>query len=282
MKNLSQKIRIIPRIDIKGNNLVKGINLEGFRALGDANLYIEKYYKDKADEILLNDVVASLYDRASLSNFIRKITERFFIPLIVGGGIKNLKDIEFLLKSGADRIFFNTSIIKNPSLLNQSVKYFGSSTIIASIEAIKIRDKYMCLVNSGREETNLDVTKWAKEIEDRGASEIIITSVSKEGTGNGFDVELINLLSDTISIPFIISGGYGKLKHINEILRFSNISGICIGSALHYSAKNQLKFDTRNYAEGNYEFTNKKIDYKDFKTPTIKKIKNFINKKTNA
>ena len=139
-----------------------------------------------------------------------------------------------------------------------------------------------CLINSGREETNPDVTKWAKEIEDRGASDIIITSVSKEGTGNGFDVELINLLSDTISIPFIISGGYGKLKHINEILRFSNISGICIGSALHYSAKNQLKFDTRNYAEGNYEFTNKKIDYKDFKTTTIKKIKNFINKKTNA
>ncbi len=282
MKNLSQKIRIIPRIDIKGNNLVKGVNLEGFRALGDANLYIEKYYKDEADEILLNDVVASLYDRASLSNFIRKITERFFIPLIVGGGIKNIKDIEFLLKSGADRIFFNSGIIKNPLLLNQSVKYFGSSTIIASIEAIKINNKYMCLVNSGREETNLDVTKWAKEIEERGASEIIITSVSKEGTGNGFDVELINLLNDTISIPFIISGGYGNLRHINEILRFSNISGICIGSALHYSAKNQLKFDTRNYAEGNYEFTNKKINYKDFKTTTIKKIKNFINKKTNA
>ena len=179
MKNLSQKIRIIPRIDIKGNNLVKGVNLEGFRALGDANLYIEKYYKDEADEILLNDVVASLYDRASLSNFIRKIKERFFIPLIVGGGIKNIKDIEFLLKSGADRIFFNSGIIKNPLLLNQSVKYFGSSTIIASIEAIKINNKYMCLVNSGREETNLDVTKWAKEVEDRGASEIIITSVSK-------------------------------------------------------------------------------------------------------
>ena len=132
---MTQNIRLIPRIDIKGNNLVKGVNLEGFRALGDANLYIEKYYKDEADEILLNDVVASLYDRESLNNFIKQITKKIFIPLIVGGGIKSLQDIEYLLKSGADRIFFNSSIIKKPKLLDESVKYFGSSTIIASIEA---------------------------------------------------------------------------------------------------------------------------------------------------
>ena len=234
MKNVIQNLRLIPRIDIKGNNLVKGVNLEGFRALGDANLYIEKYYKDKADEILLNDVVASLYDRDSLNNFVKKITKKIFIPLIVGGGIKNLKDIEHLLKSGADRIFFNSSIIRRPKLLNESVKYFGSSTIIASIEAIKISDRFMCLSDSGREETNFNLVDWAKEIENRGASEIIITSVSHEGRGNGFDLELINLLNETISIPFIVSGGYGKFEHIREVSKFSNLSGICIGSALHY------------------------------------------------
>lgn len=278
MKNAIQNLRLIPRIDIKGNNLVKGINLEGFRALGDANLYIEKYYKDKADEILLNDVVASLYDRDSLNNFVKRITKKIFIPLIVGGGIKNLKDIEYLLKSGADRIFFNSSIIRRPKLLNESVKYFGSSTIIASIEAIKVSNRFMCLTDSGREETNFNVVDWAKEIENRGASEIIITSISHEGRGNGFDLELINLLNKTISIPFIVSGGYGKFEHIKEVLKFSNLSGISIGSALHYSAKNELKIDTKSYNEGNYEFTNKKVNYKNFEKTSVKKIKKFIQK----
>ena len=273
---MTQNLRLIPRIDIKGNNLVKGVNLEGFRALGDANLYIEKYYKDEADEILLNDVVASLYDRESLNNFIKQITKKIFIPLIVGGGIKSLRDIEYLLKSGADRIFFNSSIIKKPKLLDESVKYFGSSTIIASIEAIKVSDKFMCLSDSGREETNLNVINWAKEIENRGASEIMITSINHEGRGNGFDLELINILNETISIPFIISGGYGKFEHIKEVLKFSNLSGISIGSALHYSAKNDLNLDTKNYKEGNYEFTNKKITYKNFEKTSIKRIKKFI------
>ena len=201
---MKKKIRLIPRIDIKGNNLVKGINLEGFRALGDANLYIEKYYNEQADEILLNDVVASLYDRNSLNDFIKKITEKIFVPLIVGGGIKSLKDIEFLLKSGADRVFLNSGIIKKPKLLDESIKYFGSSTILASIEATKINGQFICVTNSGREETNLNVLDWAKKVEDKGVSEIIITSINYEGMGNGFDLELITKLNKSISIPFII------------------------------------------------------------------------------
>jgi len=274
---MKKKIRLIPRIDIKGNNLVKGINLEGFRALGDANLYIEKYYKEQADEILLNDVVASLYDRNSLSNFIKKITEKIFVPLIVGGGIKNLKDIEFLLKSGADRVFLNSGIIKNPKLLDESVKYFGSSTILASIEASKINGQFKCLTNSGREETNLNVLEWAKEVESKGVSEIIITSVNYEGMGNGFDLDLIDKLNKSISIPFIVSGGYGKLDHIKEILKFNGISGISIASALHYSFKNDLRINSEDYKEGNYAFLNKRKKYKNFEKTSINMIKEFIN-----
>ena len=274
---MKKKIRLIPRIDIKGNNLVKGINLEGFRALGDANLYIEKYYNEQADEILLNDVVASLYDRNSLNDFIKKITEKIFVPLIVGGGIKSLKDIEFLLKSGADRVFLNSGIIKKPKLLDESIKYFGSSTILASIEATKINGQFICVTNSGREETNLNVLDWAKKVEDKGVSEIIITSINYEGMGNGFDLELITKLNKSISIPFIISGGYGKLEHIKEIFKFDNLSGISIASALHYSVKNSLKINSNDYNEGNYEFLNKRKKYKDFETTTINKIKKFIN-----
>ena len=274
---MKKKIRLIPRIDIKGNNLVKGINLEGFRALGDANLYIEKYYNEQANEILLNDVVASLYDRNSLNDFIKKITEKIFVPLIVGGGIKSLKDIEFLLKSGADRVFLNSGIIKKPKLLDESIKYFGSSTILASIEATKINGQFICVTNSGREETNLNVLDWAKKVEDKGVSEIIITSINYEGMGNGFDLELITKLNKSISIPFIISGGYGKLEHIKEILKFDNLSGISIASALHYSVKNSLKINSNDYNEGNYEFLNKRKKYKDFETTTISKIRKFIN-----
>ena len=274
---MKKKIRLIPRIDIKGNNLVKGINLEGFRALGDANLYIEKYYNEQADEILLNDVVASLYDRNSLNDFIKKITEKIFVPLIVGGGIKSLKDIEFLLKSGADRVFLNSGIIKKPKLLDESIKYFGSSTILASIEATKINGQFICVTNSGREETNLNVLDWAKKVEDKGVSEIIITSINYEGMGNGFDLELITKLNKSISIPFIMSGGYGKLEHIKEILKFDNLSGISIASALHYSVKNSLKINSNDYNEGNYEFLNKRKKYKDFETTTISKIRKFIN-----
>jgi len=274
---MKKKIRLIPRIDIKGNNLVKGINLEGFRALGDANLYIEKYYNEQADEILLNDVVASLYDRNSLNDFIKKITEKIFVPLIVGGGIKSLKDIEFLLKSGADRVFLNSGIIKKPKLLDESIKYFGSSTILASIEATKINGQFICVTNSGREETNLNVLDWAKKVEDKGVSEIIITSINYEGMGNGFDLELITKLNKSISIPFIISGGYGKLEHIKEILKFNNLSGISIASALHYSVKNSLKINSNDYNEGNYDFLNKRKKYKNFEKTTISKIRKFIN-----
>ncbi len=272
------KIRLIPRLDIKGINLVKGINLEGFRALGDANFYVEKYYKENADEIILNDVVASLYEKNTLNHFIKKISKKIFIPLIVGGGVKTLEEIEFLLKSGADRIFLNSSIIKKPKFLNSAVKYFGSSTIIASIEVVKINNKYFCVSNSGREKSNLNLIKWAQEIESRGASEILLTSVDNDGLGNGFDTDLINILKNKINIPFIISGGYGKLEHIKKNFKKSNLSGISIASALHYSAKNDMKIDLKSYREGNFEFLLKNISYKNFENTNINEIKRYLSK----
>ncbi len=250
----NRNLRIIPRLDVKGQNLVKGIHLEGFRALGNVNDYIEKYYLEEADEILLNDVVASLYNRNTLFNLIKKITKKIFIPLIAGGGIKSLEDIEFLLKSGADRVFLNSSIIKNPRLLSDAVKYFGSSTIIVSIEAIKFKKKYFCLTNSGREETNLEVNSWIKQVEDRGASEIFLTSVDMDGTGRGFDINLISQINKSISIPIIISGGYGKISDIKKILKYKKISAISIGSSLHYSSIKTFKYNFDKFNEGNYEF----------------------------
>jgi len=274
----NNKIRLIPRLDIKGSNLVKGINLEGFRALGDVNSYIEKYYNEQADELILNDVVASLYDRNTLHKLLENTTKKIFIPLIVGGGIRTIKDIEFLLKSGADRVYLNSSIIKNPEFINRSVSYFGSSTIIGSIEVVKVNNKYICVSNSGREESKLDLEQWAKELEERGVSEIFITSVDKDGLGEGFDIDLINILDKTINIPYIISGGYGNPNHLNEIKHFKKLSGISIGSALHYFARNQLKFNLEKFSEGNFKFLEEKNNFLNFKMVSIKKLKKIIEK----
>lgn len=271
----NKNLRIIPRLDIKGQNLVKGIHLEGFRALGNVNDYIEKYYLEEADEILLNDVVASLYNRNTLFDLIKKITKKIFIPLIAGGGIKSLKDIEFLLSSGADRVFLNSSIVQNPQLLSDAVKYFGSSTIIVSIEAIKSKRKYFCLTNSGREETNLEVNSWIKQVEDRGASEIFLTSVDMDGTGRGFDIKLINQINNLISIPIIISGGYGKTTDIKKILKYKKISAISIGSALHYSSIKNFKYNFNKFDEGNYEFLKSQKKNR-FNFTNIKKLKKIL------
>ena len=241
----NKNLRIIPRLDIKGQNLVKGIHLEGFRALGNVN------------------------------DLIKKITKKIFIPLIAGGGIKSLKDIEFLLSSGADRVFLNSSIIQNPRLLSDAVKYFGSSTIIVSIEAIKSKRKYFCLTNSGREETNLEVNSWIKQVEDMGASEIFLTSVDMDGTGRGFDIKLISQINNLISIPIIISGGYGKTTDIKKILKYKKISAISIGSALHYSSIKNFKYNFNKFDEGNYEFLKSQKKNK-FNFTNIKKLRKIL------
>ena len=270
---MNKNLRIIPRLDIKNDYLVKGIHLEGFRAFGDVNKYIEKYYLDGADEIFLNDVVASLYNVNSLKDLILNINKKIFIPIIGGGGIKSLKEIEFLLKSGVDRVFLNSAIIKKPKLLSDAVKYFGSSTIIASLEVIKSKNKYFCLTNSGREETNLDAISWAKQIADMGASEIFLTSVDMDGTGKGFDCDLISKFNKYTSIPIIVSGGYGEPNHIKGIKKFKNISGISIGSALHYSQN--FNFNFKNFKKGNYEFLKSK-GQNIFKHTSIKKLKGLL------
>ena len=267
-------MRIIPRLDIKGENLVKGVNLEGFRALGNANSYAINYYKESADEIILNDIVASLYDRNTLYNFINKISKEIFIPLIVGGGIISLKDIEFLLKSGADRVFLNSSIINNPKFLDEAIKYFGSSTIIVSIETVKYKNNYTCVTNSGRELSGLELSEWIKKVESKGTSEILVTSVDEDGIGNGFDQNLINILEKTVKSSYIISGGYGNYSHLNVLKNQKKISGISIASALHYTTKDKVNTNNLNY--DNYIFLLKKKTFKNFKKTNIRKIKKIL------
>ena len=229
-------MRIISRLDVKGKNLIKGINLEGLRVVGDPNKYAIKYYEQGADEILFIDSVASLYDRNNLIDIVKLACRNIFVPFTVGGGIRNLKDAEKLFISGADKISLNTAAIENPKLINELAKNFGSQAIVISIEAKKISDsKWIAYTNNGRENTNKDVIDWAKKATDHGAGEILLTSVDNEGTLKGFDDDLVNEICKNIKIPVIVSGGFGKPEHLLNPVKKFGVDAIAIAHCLHYN-----------------------------------------------
>ena len=186
------KCRIIPKLEIKSDSLVKGINLEGLRVLGRPELFAEKYYKEGADEIIYQDVVASLYGKNTLTEIVNKTASNLFIPLTVGGGIRSLEDIKKLLNAGADKVSINTAAVKNPNFIKEAAETFGSSTISVSVETNKIDNEYLVFTENGRNLHNISVIHWIEQIQSLGAGEVILTSISKEGLGLGLDLELLN------------------------------------------------------------------------------------------
>jgi len=271
-------LRIIPKLDIKNNNLVKGVNLEGLRVLGDPRAFAESYYTDDADEIIYHDVVASLYQRNNLSDLIKRTSENIFLPMLVGGGITAVEQIEQILHSGADRIFLNTAALNNAKIINNIVKKYGSSTLVVSIEVVKSEDKYFCRKDFGREEADKELFDWISEVEHRGAGEIIITSIDSDGTGLGFDLNLAEKISKKTNLPFILNGGISTIDQIDQLLNASKPSGLAIGSALHYSYIDK-NFINQNRLDGNINFLNKNINYKNFGKLKIKTIKKYLKKK---
>lgn len=228
-------MRIISRVDIKNNYVIKGINLEGLRKIGDPKNIIENYYKEGIDEIIIIDSVASLYGRNNLFNLIEKITEEVFVPITLGGGIKNLKDIEKALKSGADKVAINSGAFENYNLIKKASKEFGSSTIISYIEAKKISEKkWEPYKNCGRERTNFDLIYWIKKVQDDGCGEIVLTSIDYEGTEKGFDIEMLEDVYKFIIKPIIVSGGCGSINDIIKIKEEFNHTSVALASLLHY------------------------------------------------
>ena len=250
-------IRVIPRLDIKGPNLVKGIHLEGLRVLGTPADFAKYYYQQGADELLFMDVVASLYERNSLHEIISETAKSIFIPITVGGGIRTLDDIKSILRSGADKISINTAAIKNPNFIKDASREFGSSTIVVTIEAIKNKENnYYAFIDNGREYTGLEVKDWAMKMEEFGCGEIIITSVDKEGTGKGFDKELISLIANSVSIPVIAHGGAGRKEDIESLLDSNVVDSVALASILHYDTIHNLSKDINQNKEGNFDFLN--------------------------
>ena len=230
------KARLIARLDIKGDKLIKGIQLEGLRVIGDPNLIASEYYSKGIDEFIFMDSVASLYGRNQLGDIIHKITENIFVPITVGGGLRTLEDCRITLRNGADKIAINTSALANKKIITEVANEFGSQCMVVSIDAKKVSDtKWNAYVNNGRDSTQLDVIEWAIESAELGAGEILLTSIDREGTRSGFDISLIEAVSKCVDIPVIASGGFGKEDHLLELLRKTSVDAVAVADALHYS-----------------------------------------------
>lgn len=273
-------VRIIPKLDIKGPNLVKGIHLEGLRVLGKPEDFAKYYYENGADELLYMDVVASLYNRNSLHDIISKTAKEIFIPLTVGGGLRTIDDIKEVLRAGADKVSLNTAVIKNPSLVKEAAEIFGSSTIAVSIEAIKQHDgKYLAYTDNGREYTGVEVLGWAKKVESLGAGEIVLTSIDKEGTGEGYDLALTRMVSQSVSVPVVACGGAGSPEDVYKVVTEGEADAVIIASMLHYDfIKNHTAIN--DFAEeGNIEFLKKGQVYSKIESTNIKNIKKYLKDK---
>lgn len=254
---MSKNVRIIPRLDIKGPNLVKGIHLEGLRVLGKPEDFAAQYYADGADELLYLDIVASLYQRNNLTEIVTKTAENIFIPLTAGGGIRTIEDIGKILRAGADKVAINTAAISNPQFISTAAKTYGSQCIVASIEAKRKNfRRYEAYTDNGRERTGLDVFDWAQQAVELGAGELLITSIDNEGTGAGYDVELISTISRIVPVPVITCGGAGELQHFREAAISGRADALSAASVFHYGLLKNIDI-SRFEREGNIEFIKK-------------------------
>ena len=230
----SVPLRVIPRLDIKAPNLVKGIRLEGLRVIGDPADHAQRYFEQGADELMYQDIVASLYGRNSLIDLVRKTAERIFIPLTVGGGIRSIADIQALLRAGADKVCLNTAAVARPELITEAASTVGSQCVVIAIETIRQPNgTWKAFTDNGREHTGLDAYDWARRAVDLGAGELLLTSVDHEGTKQGFDLDFNKCLATTVGVPVVAHGGAGSAEHVAEVANLG-VDGIAIASVLHY------------------------------------------------
>lgn len=227
--------RIIPCLDIKNGRTVKGVNFEGLRDAGDPVELAYRYSLEGADELVFLDITATLEKRKTLIDLVQRISEKINIPFTVGGGIKSIEEIESLLKAGADKVSLNSSIVSNPDLINQASDIFGAQAIVAAVDAKKIAEnKWNVFIKGGTEDTGLDAIEWMMEVERRGAGEILLTSMDKDGTKSGFDTELLSLINSQLNIPIIASGGAGSIQHCIDAILISKVDAILAASIFHF------------------------------------------------
>ena len=235
-------IRVIARLDIKGENVIKGIHLEGLRVVGKPGAMAHKYYEQGVDELLYMDAVASLYERNNILPIVVEAARDIFVPMTVGGGLRTLDDITAVLRSGADKVAINTAAVRRPEFLREAAQAFGSQCIVLSVEAIQRGpDFWEVMIDNGREKTGRNVLEWVHKAEEIGIGEILITSVDAEGTENGFDVELIKRVAELVKVPVVASGGAGCPEHVVDMLKQTRVDAAACASVFHYD-----KFSVRD------------------------------------
>ncbi|WP_395046322.1 imidazole glycerol phosphate synthase subunit HisF [Flavobacterium sp.] len=226
--------RIIPCLDIKNGRTVKGVNFLDLKDAGDPVELAKKYSEEGADELVFLDISATEEDRKTLIDLVRKVGETINIPFTVGGGITSVNDVEILLKNGADKISINSSAVKNPQLINDLASAFGSQCIVVAIDAKQITGNWKVHLVGGKIATEIDLFDWAKEVENRGAGEILFTSMDNDGTKNGFANEALAKLSQTVNIPIIASGGAGTIQHFTDAFLVGNADAALAASVFHF------------------------------------------------
>ncbi len=242
------KNRIIPCLDIKNGRVVKGVNFENLVDAGDPVKQAEFYYKEGADELCLLDISATQENRETIFDVVKKVAQVCFIPFTVGGGVKTLEDFQKLMLCGADKVSINSAAIKNPQLISEASLKFGAQAVVVAIDAKKnAQGNYEIFTHGGKNATGLDALEWALEAQRLGAGEILLTSMDKDGTKSGYDLELLKLLTAKLTIPLIASGGVGKLEHLSEGLK-CGANAVLAASIFHfqeYSIKQAKEFLTK-------------------------------------
>ena len=229
------KIRIIPCLDVKNGRIVKGVNFKNLKDAGDPVLTAQVYDELGADEICFLDIAATLENRDVTLDLVRKTSEKCFIPITVGGGVRAIEDIRQLLLNGADKVSFNSAAIRDPDIISTAANKFGSQCIVVAIDAKKTKHgKWEIFSHGGTKETGIEAISFAKDMQERGAGEILLTSMDKDGTKDGYDIELTKLISDSLNIPIIASGGAGKLEHFKSVIEKGKASAILAASIFHF------------------------------------------------
>lgn len=271
-------VRIIPRLEIKGPNLVKGIHFEGLRVLGRPEAFAKAYYEAGADELIYVDAVASLYGRNSLLDLVERTAAEIFVPLTVAGGLRSLDDIREVLRAGADKVAINTAAVANPDLIREASRKFGSSTIVALIEFIDHGNgRYEAYTDFGRESSGLDAYDWAMRATELGAGELLLTSINRDGTGSGYDLDLTRRIAEAVPIPVVAGGGGGTRQHVADVINDGAADAVSVASLLHYHLARTLPHDENQFEdEGNIEFLNRGGGNKKIDDCSLVELKRFL------
>jgi cyclase len=241
--------RIIPCLDVKNGRVVKGKKFKNIVDVDDPEVLGKFYNNQGADELVFYDITASNEERKISLDFVEKVAQNIDIPFCVGGGVRTIDDFIKILRRGADKVSVNSSAVKNPSLITEASMKFGAQCVVLSIDVKKVNDKWNVFINGGRKDTEIDAIEWAKKGVELGAGELVINSIDEDGMKKGYDIELLKLITDCVSVPVIASGGAGKMEHFYEAIRDANVDGVLAASVFHYQ---EIKIsDLKQYLKNN-------------------------------